>query len=169
MFYLQTLKCGGNRSTFTQHEYYDPGSKHVMRTMYVFYSNSIKTKITLIAALIGQGLGCLFWHFLFSHSSRGQISVKWTFLKLASHLQNPNLLNMQTLRILFSFLAPTGALAQQNTTFDLQVTAPFQPYKPILHAGKIIKYKINLFFSPPTQHWKLLLIGFSWIQWMQCH
>ena len=57
MFYLQTLKCGGNRSIFTQHEYYDPGSKHVMRTMYVFYSTSIKTKITMIAALIEKLTG----------------------------------------------------------------------------------------------------------------
>ena len=51
-----------------------------------------------------QSLGCLLLHFLLSHSSRRQISSKWIFLQLASHLQNPNLLNIQTSPVIFDFI-----------------------------------------------------------------
>ena len=43
-------------------------------------------------------------HILLSHSSRRQISSKWIFLQLASHLQNPNLLNIQTSPVIFDFI-----------------------------------------------------------------
>ena len=42
-------------------------------------------------------LGCLFWHLLlFSLSSRRHVSFRWIFLQFDSHLQNPNLSNIQT-------------------------------------------------------------------------
>lgn len=72
-----------------------------MRTMYVFYSNAINkiTKITLIAALIEilQGLGCIFYFLTFSVFPLIKRTNFSQMIQLASHLLNPNLLNMQTL------------------------------------------------------------------------
>lgn len=72
-----------------------------MRTMYVFYSNTINkiTKITLIAALIEilQGLGCIFYFLTFSVFPLIKRTNFSQMIQLASHLLNPNLLNMQTL------------------------------------------------------------------------
>ena len=72
-----------------------------MRMMYVFYSNAINkiTKITLIAALIEilQGLGCIFYFLTFSVFPLIKRTNFSQMIQLASHLLNPNLLNMQTL------------------------------------------------------------------------
>ena len=63
-------------------------------------------KITLIAALIEilQGLGCIFYFLTFSVFPLIKRTNFSQMIQLASHLLNPNLLNMQTLWEFFVFI-----------------------------------------------------------------
>ena len=63
-------------------------------------------------------------------------------------------------------------VAQQNTRFELPVTTPFQPYKPLLHAGSWLestlvqnnKIKNKVWFFLLLLHWNMRLKGLIWIQ-----
>ena len=64
------------------------------------------------------------------------------------------------------------SLSQQNTTFELPVTTPFQPFKPILHAGSWLestlvqnnKIKNKVWFFLLLLHWNIGLKGLILIQ-----